>query len=695
MTRKGRNRPMEDDSESEDFSDPEGFEDTISDSELLGDILQQRPKANDSNDSVVIIDGLPEVGEDRQDKLKKLIIKKQLMDNKLEVVENSYEFPINPSTKMTKGFAIIELKDKATAERAVKLLNNVPLDKKHVMSVFLLSAVNQHNNMPEKFEEPAPIPFQDLGKVGQFLLDENCFDQFSVIHNPRNTNNKGALTSIYNNSSPEPKMLHEKPCWTESMVRWSPRGTYLATFHQKGIALWGRETFDQLKKFSHAGVSFIDFSPNERFLVTYSNQYDPYSKDPKSIHVWDLRINLGVPRRSFHVEPRYMIWPVLKWSHDDRYFARCNKDESISVYDSNTFGMLDNKSIRHIGVQECAWSPSDNYMAYYIKENNDVPAKVSIMSLPDKKDIGSKNLFNVAKCEIYWQASGDYLCFKMTRYTKVKREKNENKYTGIYHSLEIFHIREKGIPVDSVEIKENIISFNFEPVDNKFGIICGEIPHFSVIFYQVNKGVAPQELKRYDKKSVNTMCWSPRGQFVVLAGMRDLQGNLEFIDTKDFTLMDATEHFMMTDVEWDPTGRFVATIVSWWSHRVDNAYWLHSFQGKLLRKQPLDELCQFQWRPRPPSLLSAQDLKEIKKRMKKYTATFELQDQMRSSKASQDILDQRRRLMEAFQAFRSSFKQVWEEENAIRAEMRPDQDHDDQMSEEVVEYLVKKEVVAA
>jgi len=695
MTRKVRNRPLDEESDSEDFSDPEGFEDNITDEELLGDILSQRPKENDSNDSVVIVDGLPEVGEDRQEKLKKLIIKKQFQDNGLEIVGNSYDFPVNQSTKMTKGFAIIEVKNKATAEKAVKLLNNVPLDKKHQLSVFLLSAVNESNKMPEKFVEPTPIPFQDLGKVNQFLLDDNCFDQFSVIHNPRNANNKGALTSIYLNSSPEPKMLHEKESWTESMVRWSPRGTYLATFHQKGIALWGREPFDQLKKFSHPGVSFIDFSPNERFLVTFSPQYDTYSKEPKSIHVWDLRINLGMPKRSFHVEPRNMTWPVLKWSHDDRFFARCNVNESISVYDSASFGLLDNKSIRHTGVQDCAWSPTDNYMAYYIKENNDVPAKVSIMSLPDKKDIGSKNLFNVAKCEIFWQASGDYLCFKMARYAKLKREKNDVKYSGIYYSLEIFHMREKGIPVDSIEIKENIIRFNWEPVDNKFGIICGESPHISVSFYQVEKGVAPVEVKRYEKKAVNTMCWSPRGQFVVLAGMRELAGTLEFIDTKDFTTMDVSEHFMMTDVEWDPTGRYVATIVSWWSHRVDNAYWLHSFQGKLLRKQPMDELCQFLWRPRPPSLLSQQDLKDIKKKMKKYTATFELQDQMRSSKASQDILDERRRLMDMFQAFRSSFKVIWKEETALRAGMRPDMDHDDQMSDEVVEYLVKKEVVAA
>ena len=35
-------------------------------------------------------------------------------------------------------------------------------------------------------------------------------------------------------------------------------------------------------------------------------------------------------------------------------------------------------------------------------------------------------------------------------------------------------------------------------------------------------------------------------------------------------VMHNSEHFMVTDVEWDPTGRYVATIVSWWGHKVSS-----------------------------------------------------------------------------------------------------------------------------
>ena len=89
-----------------------------------------------------------------------------------------------------------------------------------------------------------------------------------------------------------------------------------------------------------------------------------------------------------------------------------------------------------------------------------------------------------------------------------------------------------------------------------------------------------------DKKNCNHLFWSPNGQFIVLAGLRSMSGVLEFVDTSDMTVMtDQTEHFMATDVEWDPTGRYVATAVSWWGHKVDNAYWIWNFQVRDILKQ--------------------------------------------------------------------------------------------------------------
>lgn len=43
--------------------------------------------------------------------------------------------------------------------------------------------------------------------------------------------------------------------------------------------------------------------------------------------------------------------------------------------------------------------------------------------------------------------------------------------------------------------------------------------------------------------------------------------------------------------------------------QVDNAYWLWTFQGRLLQKNNKDRFCQLLWRPRPPTLLSQDQIK--------------------------------------------------------------------------------------
>lgn len=47
-----------------------------------------------------------------------------------------------------------------------------------------------------------------------------------------------------------------------------------------------------------------------------------------------------------------------------------------------------------------------------------------------------------------------------------------------------------------------------------------------------------------------------------------MNGALAFVDTSDCTMMNIAEHYTASDVEWDPTGRYLVTSVSWWSHKV-------------------------------------------------------------------------------------------------------------------------------
>lgn len=69
---------------------------------------------------------------------------------------------------------------------------------------------------------------------------------------------------VWLNSIPEPTEMLTRAGGTETIAKWSPLGTYLATFHGKGVAVWGGEKFDKINRFAHINAEFIDFSPNER-----------------------------------------------------------------------------------------------------------------------------------------------------------------------------------------------------------------------------------------------------------------------------------------------------------------------------------------------------------------------------------------------------------------------------------------------
>lgn len=90
-------------------------------------------------------------------------------------------------------------------------------------------------------------------------------------------------------------------------------------------------------------------------------------------------------------------------------------------------------------------------------------------------------------------------------------------------------------------------------------------------------------------------------------------GALVFVDTSqsEIVVTNVQEHTGVTDVEWDPTGRFVVSSVSAWSasRGLDYGYMMWNFQGRLLARRPVDRFCSLSWRPRPPSLLSEEKKK--------------------------------------------------------------------------------------
>jgi translation initiation factor 3 subunit B len=58
---------------------------------------------------------------------------------------------------------------------------------------------------------------------------------------------------------------------------------------------------------------------------------------------------------------------------------------------------------------------------------------------------------------------------------------------------------------------------------------------------------------------------------------------LEFWDTEEMSLLNTGEHFMAQEIAWDPTGRYVATIVNA-AAAMENGFQIWSFSGQPLYK---------------------------------------------------------------------------------------------------------------
>lgn len=466
---------------------------------------------------------------------------------------------------------------------------------------------------------------------------------------------------------------------------WSPRGTYLASFHPRGIKLWGRVEPDGpdgevewvfVMRFEHNNVSLIDFSPCENYLITF-NGTEPERDDerfPRALIVWDILT--GKRKRGFIGPPRSMIdpdgsipWPIFQWSHDDKFFARVIEN-AISVYLTPDMGLLDKKSIKVPNIQQFAWSPSDAIMAYWTPEVKDSPARVTLIELPSRKEVRQKALFSVSTIVLHWQQEGKFLCCKVDRLTKSRK--------GQFSNFELFRVKAKDIPVEVLEYKEKDVvqAFGWEPQGNRFAVIHGysDTPGRTDVSLFTMEGIHGELKKLFtlENKAVNEIRWSPKGRFFLIAAMGTRTGTLEWYDVNDAMQRDepepigSNEHFQCNDVQWDPSGRFVATSVTYWRNITENAYAIWTMYGKELCRVTVDQLYQFAWRPRPPCLLSAKQEKDVKKKLKGKRERYEREDKDMRDSVSSGKAARRKEQRDAFYVLQKKAKEISEVEKEKR-----------------------------
>lgn len=112
---------------------------------------------------------------------------------------------------------------------------------------------------------------------------------------------------------------------------------------------------------------------------------------------------------------------------------------------------------------------------------------------------------------------------------------------------------------------------------------------------------------------------------------------------------------------------------------MENGYHLYDFKGELLREEHIEKFKQLSWRPRPLTLLSRDQQKTIRKNLREYSKDFEEQDRIEEDKEKGAIVEERRRILSEWLAWREKEEEELKEERremGLKEEDDEDEDGD-------------------
>ena len=705
--------------------------------------------------SSIVVDCLPVVTSDKVPKLLSALVK-IYSQAAAYISDADIYMPLDKDTNTTCGFCFITFRTGGDAQVAISLTQGYNLEKTRSFKVTPFSDLEKYRKMPDVYTAPEMSAFKPRPDPTNYLVDAHCRDQFVTRH--------GTDTAIAwaNLTGEDPTKVYggerekeDGKVWCDSYVFWSPQGTYLATFHKQGVKLWGGKDFEAQGKFGHHGVEVIDFSPCERYIITYRYAQDANYDPAEAIIVWDVRT--GAKLRAFELknplDPKFQVqctitvekenkklqrtflgrileytWndahgvgeftieegnqvhrgithdsdhkvtPMmdpnrLKWSPDGSFVARLGCDV-ITVYDVPSMTILDKKSLVAKEVLEFCWCPSAtrNVISYWSPAVGNHPALISVVSLPDRSEVCSRKLFDVMDGRMVWQNDGDYLCVYMTKVVGKKRTQ----------VLMFFRIKEPDVPVEQLELTEQVLSVSWEPFGDRVAIVSGEARKPTISFYSMagpsptavatpavaltgyaaaaaaaaaKQTAAPKReltlLFAINDLQATEVLWSPAGGIAALVFSAPEQCIFDLHDVDTNTRLAQRKHERGNRLVWDPSGRILASCTITDMRRgektrahADDGFVFYSFQGNVIISIKREKLFQFFWRPRPKDLIPSEEKKKIVKNLRKYEKIFEKEDKQRKQELNAERA--RERLVEA-QAFAARLRRNRERNASLRA----------------------------
>lgn len=593
------------------------------------------PELNNDYNNIVILLGIPKIPQDKFAKLidfMKKVFKKKVNVSESQIID--IFLPVDPNNpKSSLGFAFVELENTQLAKESIEKLNDFAFDSKHTVKTAPFSDLSKYSKLNSKKANTNFPEFKKKPFLKSWL--KNTFeDQYLVKI-------KDKIEIFWNDIIKEGDSVFSNQKMTEGSIGWSPNGNYLITEHEEGYKLWGEEDFKLQARLKHQLPEFIEFSPRESYAVTVNDEIN------NNVLIWDIRMESISTR--FSIPPAESNGrPLFRWSPDEKYFSRQKKNsDEIEIYLTQTF--LPNKNkIQVKNLQDFSFCPSlvngGSIIGYWTLDKETGYATIGLLSFPLGTVLGRPiSLVDVKEVNMLWSKDGSFLAVKVVRDKRIRVGTNliKTSATDFY----VFRAMTKDFLVDHIEVMENVVDFEWEPNGNKLLVITN---HKDEVGISIKNDVTLYTFEDENVKSdsimqlteVDKILWSPKGRHAVLIYTEAKTAKpILFWDLQEKEQLGYGEHYKMSNAVWDPSGRYLCTIVSVRSTADgEHGFIMWSFNGKILYKRQSDNFEIFSWRPRPPSILTQQQIEKVKKNLPSKIKQYEKEEQRKSEEERNELL---------------------------------------------------------
>lgn len=454
----------------------------------------------------VLMTGLPVVPREdaakKFDKLHALITKKLLKG--FPFAEDGVFIPHGKDGN-TFGVAVIEFTDPRAVLAACKRSGEkgIPITKTMAAVVRPLADIETARFEPsdDKFKPPVVKEPTALDHTMSHLADPAARDQLFFRFRQRSREYKGRgladeLHVLWASPREPPQLAYDGadqkaysaealkrseipeselpvPAWTDSTAKWSPRGTYLATFHGPGVKLWAGPRFAEVRGLPHAGVETIRFSADERHAITFS---PGHPEEPPLQRVWDLRtgacLETWEPLNHGEVNPQ----PDAMWLPDSKHIVRVIKagytllngaerspgivgyvvesgpaaagaaasaaaggdpaDEDDSGADRPArVRLLTNGVLRIAAVHSARAAPAGpSCVAVFSLEQGALQPAVTLVAVPAMAVLREKKMVNILCSHMHWHPAGKFLAVRsvlLTKHQAARQRKEQSRLEAL------------------------------------------------------------------------------------------------------------------------------------------------------------------------------------------------------------------------------------------------------------------------